>query len=137
MGLEDTVNEGFDSILVRLKEDNVSDNRTIRPTKFRFHTGSIKRSIYLIKRYPKQSVSMPHHKFRFHTGSIKRIWQGSCAFGSGSRFRFHTGSIKRKPLPRLFNSSQRSFDSILVRLKDLSGVDLENADLVSIPYWFD
>ena len=55
-------------------------------------------------------------RFRFHTGSIKRAFLFS-SVGSLLLFRFHTGSIKSPPANPSDTQTDRRFDSILVRLK--------------------
>ena len=55
------------------------------------------------------------------------------------QFRFHTGSIKSPTLIDMRLLYLQSFDSILVRLKEstLLQVNCKTINQVSIPYWFD
>ena len=125
----------FDSILVRLKGglSGYSDSVCHIKREFRFHTGSIKRSVT-------RWAGLVDSVFRFHTGSIKRTHtlcdRLSFSFDSilvrlkgfgrpatvidavSVEFRFHTGSIKSRAVdPSPYSRSGNSFDSILVRLK--------------------
>ena len=76
------------------------------------------------------------NEFQFHTGSIKSL-DGLPVPSSPTSFQFHTGSIKS--IQSVSHSiSQKSFNSILVRLKVKdAGVDTAAEEQVSIPYWFD
>ena len=104
----DPVTQRFDSILVRLKDDQMKEAVTLF-AQFRFHTGSIKSFESAFRQVRMQLL------FRFHTGSIKR-YRGMDRRERRIRFRFHTGSIKSHE-----NAAEAvaimSFDSILVRLK--------------------
>ena len=79
--------QGFDSILVRLK-DRLSIPLLPSLYQFRFHTGSIKSCEMRI-------TTRFGFRFRFHTGSIK----SHTNHGDTDMiitFRFHTGSIKSR-----------------------------------------
>ena len=87
-----------------------------RITTFRFHTGSIKRIMM------RDLSVVVEGQFRFHTGSIKRE-SSNKALRASIRFRFHTGSIKRKKFHDRYSKRRKSFDSILVRLKDCASTE--------------
>ena len=100
---------------------------------FQFHSGSIK-SIHLV------SLLVWQEQFQFHSGSIKRcllLIVSSFPFGFNSivvrlkgqeenvknrspdRFQFHSGSIKSMPHHTPNELIKLSFNSIVVRLKEL------------------
>ena len=81
---------GFDSILVRIKRPDIERTAHVVRTRFRFHTGSIKRQ-------QATTVEQMSTMFRFHTGSIKRKPQTQLNISTVT-FRFHTGSIKSRIL---------------------------------------
>ena len=65
--IESTLNRGFDSILVRLKDRTMHKSSAILRT-FRFHTGSIKSGSGSA-----DTLDYFGEVFRFHTGSIKSV----------------------------------------------------------------
>ena len=101
---------------------------------FQFHTGSIKRRLLARLRKPlglrfnsilvrlKAVFSLSPDsvgiRFQFHTGSIKRFADVVGQVCTES-FQFHTGSIKSLTIPVLCGVYVKSFNSILVRLKDM------------------
>ena len=62
-------------------------------------------------------------RFRFHTGSIKSATRVENQTLSPEEFRFHTGSIKSQ-MGKRCNLDGTGFDSILVRLKDETGLQV-------------
>ncbi len=57
--------------------------------------------------------------FQFHSGTIKRNTH-FCALDEYYRFQFHSGTIKSADGERDEIDRERSFNSILVRLKDFT-----------------
>ncbi len=75
--------------------------------------------------------------FQFHSGSIKGV-QLEAVVHTLLWFQFHSGSIKGTSARGLALSSNRRFNSTLVRLKG-QAVGARNVRTlrVSIPLWFD
>ena len=96
--------------------------------KFRFQTGSIKRSLLIC-------LACRPRGFRFQTGSIKSP-AGSPNAVDPAQFRFQTGSIKRIAA-EVDADTLQSFDSKLVRLKVAEQLSTQITRTVSIPNWFD
>ena len=84
----------FDSILVRLKVLGVSTGGRISELRFDSILVRLKGGTCLLCR-------IPPDRFRFHTGSIKRNTFAADNVSVLS-FRFHTGSIKRVPRHRTY-----------------------------------
>ena len=140
----------FDSKLVRLKGDNLSDF-IIDNHEFQFQTGSIKRGqVWNMRRIMSsfnsklvrlkvkmKFVYTPISKsFQFQTGSIKRFKSKGIRNCKSNKFQFQTGSIKRDIL-KSFYDGHISFNSKLVRLKTCKSCSNQTIVLVSIPNWFD
>ena len=78
---------------------------------FQFHSGSIKRRAAFI-------LAAPSKTFQFHSGSIKSA-PSAVEAKANAEFQFHSGSIKRERKRTIAKFLYLSFNSIVVRLKDV------------------
>ena len=141
----------FNSNMVRLKVSIKSENFAT-DFKFQFQYGSIKSklTIYLVRCL---------QRFQFQYGSIKRqqfkaTFHNDTCFNSNmvrlkdkcrrsvcgflAEFQFQYGSIKRQRRVQLHIVGVRSFNSNMVRLKELWVTEKKLCYfVVSIPIWFD
>ena len=107
--LDEEIN-GFNSIVVRLKDGRISDPRMAIPM-FQFHSGSIKRDI-------SADTSVAADLFQFHSGSIKR-WPGSPRL-CRPRYSFNSIVVRLKAVATwsVAHGGFLCFNSIVVRLKE-------------------